>query len=176
MTRLALIKGAAILQLVTAGRGFFLPNEKAHVSPAVDGWDNGTYRLAAVAEADDVPDGKQVVSSSIEMVSGAPKWVRLLEDIPLVPMLPMVRQTFFKAAFVEFALTRDELRTLAGNVGAAYPPEGLSADQGRELALIDYDEADDVNRSHPLTLAIMAVKSISVEAMDAAWRKWQVIS
>jgi hypothetical protein len=36
--------------------------------------------------ADAVPGGKQIVSTSVEMVDGSPKYVDILEDIPPAPV------------------------------------------------------------------------------------------
>lgn len=81
MTQLALIEGGVILKTVTAALGFNLP-DGSRVSPAEAGWDNGTYRLASIADADEVPEGKQVASTSAVMVAGVPQWVHALKDIP----------------------------------------------------------------------------------------------
>lgn len=78
---LALIHDDAIVSTVHPGGWFDLP-DGSRSSPAQDGWSNGEYHLAEIQPADPVPEGKRVVSTSVEMVEGRPKYVHVLEDIP----------------------------------------------------------------------------------------------
>lgn len=173
MTHLALIEGSVIHKTVIAGRGFDLPSG-GRVSAAEDGWTHGSWRLAAVVQADTVPDGKQVVSSSVQLIDGAPKWVYVLEDIPPEPFLPIPRRDCFKIVRREFGLYRDQLRLLAGTYGADNAPAGVDPEDAREDALIDFDEADEFQHDNPLLNGVMAAAGLSSAQRDAKWREWQV--
>lgn len=52
-------------------------------SPATNNWNNGEYSLEEVQEPDAVPEGKQIVSTEVQMVNDHPKWVHILEDTPI---------------------------------------------------------------------------------------------
>lgn len=83
---LALIHEDAIVSTVYPGDWFDLP-DGSRASPAQDGWSSDDYRLAAILPADAVPEGKQVASTSIEMVDGQPRYVHVLEDLPPVDLI-----------------------------------------------------------------------------------------
>lgn len=78
---LALIHNDAVIEQVRQGGWFDLPNGKT-ASPALDGWSEGEFRLAEILPADEVPEGKLVVSTSVELVDGEPKYVHVLQDDP----------------------------------------------------------------------------------------------
>lgn len=78
---LALIQDDTIISTVYPGGWFDLP-DGSRCSPAEDGWSKDGYSLAAILPADEVPEGKRIVSTSVEMVEGQPKYVHVLEDIP----------------------------------------------------------------------------------------------
>ena len=176
MTHLALIEGTTIFTTVTAGRGFDLPSG-GRVSPAYDGWDNGTYRLVTIADADAVPEGKRVVSTSAQTVSDAPKWVHVLEDIPPVQLRPIPRRYFFRIARSEFDLKPDGLRTIAGNTAAQAATDAGgdadAADLARDLAWIDFDMASEIRRDNPLFMAMLGPAGLTEIQADDAWRNWQ---
>lgn len=101
---LALLKDGAFVFEVPEGNAFDLPDGR-HVSTAYGGWysiqpmpiiqtEGGEsaepvvvdptetrdgYELVAITEADPVPSGQRIVSISIEMVAGSPKFVHVLE-------------------------------------------------------------------------------------------------
>lgn len=95
---LALLHNGTYLQEVAEGCSFDLPDGRV-VSPAYSGWfsvavsepvEEGEpqpedvpdgYSLATIAAADAVPASKRVVSTSVEMISGAPKYVHVLADM-----------------------------------------------------------------------------------------------
>jgi hypothetical protein len=81
MTMLALIQNDTIVKQVSAGGWLVLPNGD-RVSPAEAGWSNDDCSLMTIQLADAVPAGKQIVSASVVMVEGQPKYVNVLEDIP----------------------------------------------------------------------------------------------
>lgn len=105
---LALLKDGIVVSEVPEGNAFDLPDGR-HVSTAIAGWysiqpmpavqsdEEGEeaaapvvvvqtetrdgYELAAIAEADPVPAGKRVVSTSVDLTSGSPKYVHVLADM-----------------------------------------------------------------------------------------------
>lgn len=79
---LALIRNDEVLSQVSEGGRFEFDGNAT--MPAYDGWSNGDYRLETIQEAAEVPEGKQIASSSVEMVEGHPKRINVLEDIPVV--------------------------------------------------------------------------------------------
>lgn len=173
MTELALIQGGEIVKTVTAGRGVDLPNAGGRVTPAHDGWDNGTFRLAVIVDSAATPEGKQMASTSLEMVGDAPTRVVVFEDIPPEPLRPIPRRDCFQIVLREFALTRDALRTMAGDFGAANVSEGITAAVARESALIDFDEADVFHHDNPLLVGVMTEAGLTEAQRDTKWRTWQ---
>jgi len=83
---LALIHDDSIVSTFYPGGWFDLP-DGSRASPAQDGWNDGDYRLTAIQPADPVPEGKQVASTSVEMVDGHPTYVHVLEDAPPVDLI-----------------------------------------------------------------------------------------
>ena len=76
---LALIKADEIVQMVAENSSFAIGDD--WTMPAYEGWqDDAGYELVAIADAAPMPDGKQVVSTSVEMVNGTPTYVRELEE------------------------------------------------------------------------------------------------
>lgn len=69
-----------IVTTISAGGWVDLP-DGSRLSPAYDGWQNDHYRLSGVEDADPVPEGKRIVTSSVELVGGVPKWVHILVDL-----------------------------------------------------------------------------------------------
>lgn len=92
---LALIHANTIISTIYSGGWFDLP-DGSRVSPAQDGWTNGTYRLAAIQPADPVPEVKRVASTSVELIAGEPKYVHVLEDVPPPPVPDRVTARQFK--------------------------------------------------------------------------------
>lgn len=77
---LALIQDTTILHTVRPNGWFELP-DGSRASPAHDGWNDGTYRLATIQPAAPVPEGKRVVSTRTELIDGEPRYVNVTEDI-----------------------------------------------------------------------------------------------
>ncbi len=174
MTHLALIKDSGIVQTVTDGRGFNLPDGR-RVSPAEASWPGvDGYTLEAIADADPIPDGQHSTGQSAQMVDGVPKWVHALEDVPPEPFRPIPRRDCFQIVLREFSLTRDTLRTMAGDFGALHAGDaGVTEEVGRESALIDFDEAKEFHHNNPLLVGVMTEAGLSPEQRDEKWRKWQ---
>lgn len=103
---LALVKDGAIVQLVAEDGGFL--TELGWTVPAEAGWSAGGYSLLTVMDADPVPDGMQVASTSVEMVGGGPNYINALEDMPAAPRA-MVSKSTVQQRIIE-----------AGKMGQAY--------------------------------------------------------
>lgn len=80
----ALILDGQILQLLSLGQPIVMPE-----TSVIMGWSEGEldggYLIAAIGVADEVPNDKQVVSTSVQMVGGAPRWVHVLENRVIPP-------------------------------------------------------------------------------------------
>ena len=77
---LALISNSTIISTVVPDGWLTLPNGDK-ISPAVHGWSAGRYRLAEIQPAEAVPDGKEVIATDVELISGNPVYVNTLQDI-----------------------------------------------------------------------------------------------
>ncbi|WP_320202806.1 hypothetical protein [Agrobacterium rosae] len=94
---LALIKDNAVLNRreilgqYSEGGWVDLP-DGSRVSPAQEGWTLRGYELHTVEPAEAVPTGHRVISSSVQIVDGLPKWVNSVEPIS-------VKIEDYKAAF-----------------------------------------------------------------------------
>lgn len=122
---LALIHETTILSTVLPGDWVSLPNG-SRLSPAQDGWSDGEYRLSAIEFPGQVPEGKRVTGTTLELVGGVPTYVHALEDIPVLPpaFLPIEPADFWYAVYDLFgikdtdvldAVTDPEERYLAAN-------------------------------------------------------------
>lgn len=111
---LALIENNNIINQAASGGWVSLPDGSI-LSPAQDGWVNGAYRLAAIQPSDPIPEGKQIVSTSVEMVEGQPRYVNVLEDVPPVvttlnPADLWRRATDYEAEAIEGAIALQPVR------------------------------------------------------------------
>ncbi len=85
---LALLKDNAVLNRIdvlgqfSEGNWVDLP-DGSRVSPAQDGWALRGYELHTIQPADPVSTGYRVVSSSVQIVNGLPKWVDVVEAVPV---------------------------------------------------------------------------------------------
>lgn len=133
---LALIQDTTILSQVRPEGWFTLPDGSI-ASPAQDGWTNGECRLATIAPADAVPEGKRVVSTSVELVDGEPKYVHELEDetAPPLPSIPTVVAGVYGVEVHEGYI---------GPIGAgAKISAGLYMDVGEYILFFDEDQPDE---------------------------------
>lgn len=148
---LALIHETEIISTVSPGGWFSLP-DGSRASPAEDGWSNGQYRLAAILPADPVPEGKQVVSTSVDLVEGQPRYVHLLEDVPPAPVPDRVTARQFK------------LQLLAD--GILDQVEGWIATQSQAIQ-IAYANSGTFVRDEPMMQAGFAALGFTPEQVDA---------
>lgn len=126
---LALIENNAIVSQVREGGWLDLPNGD-RVSPAQDGWSSGDSRLATIQPAAAVPDGKQVISKTVELVEGVPTYVHVLEDIPPPPIPDRVTARQFKLQLLASDMLDDVEAWVAGQsraVQIAYANSGTFA-------------------------------------------------
>lgn len=74
-----LINGNVIVSTALPGGWCDLP-DGSRASPTQDGWSNDECRLAEIQGADAASEGRQVASTSGEVVDGRPRNVHVLED------------------------------------------------------------------------------------------------
>lgn len=105
---LALINAGAVIQQVAEGSQVLLPDGRT-VCPAHHGWFSVAptepaaegapqpadvadgYELRTIGDADPVPAGKRIVSTSVEIISGEPKYVYELADLTVEELWSPVR-------------------------------------------------------------------------------------
>lgn len=104
----ALINGGSVSELIQ-GRPFIDADGVSHPAEALTGQWSDAERAAigvkAIVEPDPIPDGKQLVSSSVVLVGTIPTRQQVLEDIPLADL---------KAARVVAAEAEYEARIAVG--------------------------------------------------------------
>lgn len=126
---LVLIEGTSIIAKVVEGGWFTLPNGD-RVSPAQDGWTDGTCRLATIRPADKIPKNKQIISTSVKLVKNMPTYVHVLEDIPPPPIPDRVTARQFKLQLLASDMLDDVEAWVAGQsraVQIAYANSGTFA-------------------------------------------------
>lgn len=148
---LALIHDNTVISTVRPGGWFDLP-DGSRASPAQDGWTDGTYRLAAIQQADPVPEGKRVVSTSVDLVEGQPRYVHVLEDVLPPPAPDRVTARQFK------------LQLLAD--GILDQVEGWIATQSQAVQ-IAYANSGTFVRDEPMMQAGFAALGFTPEQIDA---------
>lgn len=87
-----LINGNVIVSTALPGGWCDLP-DGFRASPTQDGWSNDECRLAEIQGADAASEGRQVASTSGEVVDGLPRNVHVLEDAPPVDLTSLRRQS-----------------------------------------------------------------------------------
>lgn len=117
---LALIKNTAVLNRIDilgqfAEGGWVDLPDGSRVSPAYDGWLLRGYELHTIQPADPVQNGYRVVSSSVQIVNGLPKWVDVVE--PDHQSLHDLRHALKSQIDYEAEATR--LRYITGGAGQA---------------------------------------------------------
>lgn len=148
---LALIHDDTIVSTVHPGGWLDLP-DGSRVSPAQDGWTDGAHRLSTIQPADPVPEGKQVVSTFVDLVEGQPKYVHVLEDVPPPPTPDRVTARQFN------------LQLLAD--GILDQVEGWIATQSQAVQ-IAYANSGTFVRDEPMMQAGFAALGFTAEQIDA---------
>ncbi|MGX5719943.1 hypothetical protein [Shinella zoogloeoides] len=163
---LALINGDTVIKQVRPDGWFDLPNG-GHASPAQDGWSDGEFRLAEILPADNVPDGALVISTSVDLIDGQPKYVHFLQGDPT----PLEEHKRVAKARIDEAAELARLKYITPGSGQAMT-YAEKATQAREcLAATDPLEAD-----YPLlaaeveiTASTLAGVAAVVVAAHSAW-------
>lgn len=111
--------------------------------------------LYAPAEADAIPEGKVVASTSVQRVDGVVKFVHTLEDAPppAVPALVSMRQA-------RLALLGAGLLSL---IDAAIDDMD---EPDRSAARIEWEYATELRRDHPLITALASQLDLSEQQVD----------
>ncbi len=119
---LALIHDDSIISTVRPGGWFDLP-DGSRASPAQDGWSSDDYRLEEILPADAVPEGKTVVSTSLDKL-------QLLSD-GLLDQVEGWIATQSQAVQIAYAnsgtFVRDEPMMQAGFAALGFTPEQIDA-------------------------------------------------
>ncbi|WP_245235392.1 hypothetical protein [Mesorhizobium erdmanii] len=122
------------------------------VSPATEGWlDEDGHCLVQVLSADPIPEGRCAVDTSVQLVSGLPKFVHELANIP-VPDRVFARQF------------RMQLR-ISGLVDPV--KAWISAQEG--LVQDSFEYSSSFVRTEPMMLAGFAKLGFSSEQVDASF-------
>lgn len=171
---LALIEdGSTIISQVAAGGWFNLPDGSA-VSPAYDGWESGSYRLAEIQPADPVPAGKVIVSTSVQMVNVTPKYVNVLADA-VVPVPDSIsRRQFYQYLATLGMITKGEALAAikTGSIPASLQAilDGMTDPDAKFDADMLLSGAAEFNRDHPLVMVFAMQQQMSEEDVDDFWR------
>jgi len=156
---LALIHDNTIISTIHAGGWFGLP-DGSRASPAQDGWTNGTYRLAAILPADAVPEGKQVISTSVELIDGQPHYVNVLEDAEPEQLPPLTARQL-RLGLVAAGILPSQVDTAI----AAIPDTN-----DRAVAEIEWEYASQFERDHPLIEQVGTALGLTSEQIDTMWQ------
>lgn len=117
--------------------------------------------LERVVEADPVPDGKQIVSTSVQLVNNQIKYIHELEDIP--PPSPddfILTPRQLRLAIIRNGLTIQMIQNLIDNI-----PDLVM----REETQIYWEYSDRIRWSHPTTQALIAMLGIPLVQAESMW-------
>lgn len=119
--------------------------------------DVGLYRPAATS----VPNGKRIVSSSVERVDGVVRWLHVLEDIPA--------QTP-----ADFPLSDRQLRIGLINSGISLGSidtaiAAISDATQRAIAQVWWDRSITIHWDHPMRASLTALVGLSEEDAATMW-------
>lgn len=172
MTKLALIEGSTIVGDFEPGGFFILPNGDKG-SPAADGWTDDTYRLETILEADPVPPGKLVVSTSIQMVNGHPQYVDLVEDF-VAPVPEIIsRRQFYEQLEIDGLISQAEALAAmkTGTLPAALQAivDGMADADAKYDAEMKLVGATDFFRSSSLVMVFAIVIGWDEARVDKFW-------
>jgi len=161
---LALIKDNTIITKVREGQTVKLTNGDS-VSPAQAGWSNADgYSLATILDADAIPDGKRSVAKEVELISGSPKWVHTLKDIPPPSTDPIdypLNPAQFEAITSILGVTIEQIDG-AIDMAIADPVDNA-------FAKAKARKSTEYNRDNPLFALLGPLLSLTDAQIDAAW-------
>lgn len=118
----------------------------------------GLYKLVA---ADAIPDGKEVVSSTISIVNGRPKRVNTLQDIPALNP-------------ADYVLTARQIRLglIRNNVALSVVQTAINAipdQETRDEAQVYWEFSNAIVWTHPMTQALLALSGIDANSAAQMW-------
>lgn len=173
---LALIRDNEIVKQVRTNAMFEIDNLK--ITPAKDGWEGFGYFLKKIQPAEPIPEGYRVISKSIEIVDGIPKYVNELEPIPELTIEEQ-RARYPRLSMVDF---RKKLRSLKvikredeEELDGIYEEDilekiSLIADKELQAEARDYFlYAQYIERTNPWIDILGAMFEISPEDIDKFW-------
>jgi len=126
------------------------------------------------ADADAVPDGKVVASTSVELVEGVVKFINVLEDAPPRPVPPIISdRQFFQGLAINGTITQQEAldAVMTGTIPAAL--EGFIGQlpvEDQFAARMLLSGAVEFQRNHPMVPAVGAAFSWTEAQIDDFWR------
>lgn len=113
-----------------------------------------TLKLYQPVEADPVPEGKLIASTSVKRVDGVVKYVHALEDVPvIIPQSISMRQA--RLALLQAGL----LSSVEAAIDAIAEPE-------RTAARIEWEYATEMKRDHTLIETLAVGLSLTPEQID----------
>lgn len=127
--------------------------------PAADLEAIGLWRDDMIAPADPVPEGKVVLSRSVQRVSGVVQWVNEVADNPGRDMIPLTARQL-RLGLIAAGVT---LPSVDASISAIEDPTD------REIATVEWEYASQFEREHPLIHQIGDALGMTVEKINAAW-------
>lgn len=134
---------------------------------AISGWPAddleaiGLWRDDMIAPADPVPDGKVVLSRSVQRVSGVVRWVEEFGDAPEPGIyLPPLTARQLRLGLIAAGVA---LSSVDGAIAAIEDPTD------REIASVEWEYASQFERDHHLIEMIGSALGMTIEQIDAAW-------
>lgn len=134
---------------------------------SISGWPDadleaiGLWRDDMIAPADLVPEGKIVISRSIQRVGGIVKWVNELADAPD----PEIHLAPLTARQLRLGLIAAGVTLSSVDSAIAVIPDPTE----REIATVEWEYASQFERDHSLIEQIGDALGMTVEQIDAAW-------
>jgi len=161
---LALIKDNTIITKVREGNSVSLLNGDK-VSPAQAGWTNSDgYSLATILDADAIPDGKRSTAKDVTLISGSPKWIHTLEDIPAPSTDPIdypLNPAQFEAILSLIGITVDQIDAAIDSV--------ITDAAANAFAKAKVRKATSYHRDNALFALLTPVMDVTAAEIDTAW-------
>ncbi|WPE19973.1 hypothetical protein [Shinella zoogloeoides] len=166
---LALINGDTVIKQVASDGWVDIPGVGA-VSPAQDGWSDGEFRLAEILPADNVPDGALVISTSVDLIDGQPKYVHFLQGDPT----PLEEHKRVAKARIDEAAELARLKYITPGAGQAMTYQQKAAEAAACMA-----DEDPQPELYPLLAAEVGITASTLAgvalAVSQAYAQWAVI-
>lgn len=121
----------------------------------------GLWRDDMIAPADPVPEGKVVLSRSVQRVGGVVQWLQVLGDAPEPGIyLPPLTARQLRLGLIAAGVT---LSSVDAAIAAIPDPTE------REIATVEWEYASQFERDHSLIEQVGNALGMTVEQIDAAW-------